>query len=84
MFGTHRRMREVTIQKKDSQRTRPLAVNRPRELHFIGSKEFYGYSCQEGAAGNDNGETWRGFLSQLHLIYFIRRQLVKQFIYINF
>jgi len=52
----HTAVCEVTIQRKDSQRMRPSAVNRPRELHFIGSKEFYGYFCREGAAGNDNAK----------------------------
>lgn len=52
----------VTIQRKDSQRTRPTAVNRPRELHFMGSKEFYGYTRPRAPRGAITAGTWRGIL----------------------
>jgi len=45
-------VREATIQGERVVKEHPSAVNRLRELHFTGSKEFYGYRC---AAGSDNG-----------------------------
>jgi len=65
---------EASIQGERVVKERPSAVNRLRELHFTGSKEFYGYRCTAAAAGSDNGgKSEEDSRAGRILRYFIRR-----------